>query len=222
MAKLGAVLQKLDQSQLPVHVTPVARQMVEGIATAVSFPTNFTLRQLLNPALTNRVLKMMGELGRPFAPLFHNTVSPTIVRGGEKINVIPSEIVCELDGRLLPGFSADDMLRELHDLLGHDLKIEVTRFEAGPPEPNMAQFEMLSDILREVDLQGQPVPLLLTAVTDARFFAQLGIQTYGFLPLQLPDDFRFGETIHAANERVPVEAITFGTNAIFQALQRFS
>ncbi len=222
MAKLATVLHTLDQNQLPVHVTPVARQMVEGIATAVSFPANITLRQLLNPALTNMVLKVMGEQGRTFSPLFHNTVSPTIVRGGEKINVIPSEIVVDLDGRLLPGFSADDMLRELHDLLGHDLQIEVTRFEPGPPQPNMSQFDMLADIMREADPQGQPIPLLLTAVTDARHFAQLGIQTYGFLPLQLPEGFRFNETIHAANERVPVAAITFGTNAIFQALQRFT
>ena len=66
-----------------------------------------------------------------------------------------------------------------------------------------------------------PLPLLLSGVTDARFFSRLGIQTYGFLPMQLPADFNFSQTIHAANERVPVESMTFGTDAIYTALQRF-
>jgi acetylornithine deacetylase/succinyl-diaminopimelate desuccinylase-like protein len=58
-------------------------------------------------------------------------------------------------------------------------------------------------------------------VTDARFFSRLGIQTYGFTPLRLPEDFNFIRTIHAADERVPVEAIDFGVRAISSALQKF-
>ncbi len=62
----------------------------------------------------------------------------------------------------------------------------------------------------------------MPGVTDARFFSKLGIQTYGFTPLQLPDDFSFVGTIHAADERVPVKALDFGMKAIYEAIQRFS
>jgi acetylornithine deacetylase/succinyl-diaminopimelate desuccinylase-like protein len=61
----------------------------------------------------------------------------------------------------------------------------------------------------------------MMGVTDARFFSQLGIQTYGFTPMQLPTDFKFTELAHAANERIPVEAMDFGTQAIFDVLKRF-
>lgn len=81
-------------------------------------------------------------------------------------------------------------------------------------------FHALAGILREADPEGIPVPLLLAGVTDARFFSRLGIQTYGFLPMPLPVDFKFTETIHAANERIPVEALEFGTQAILKALER--
>jgi acetylornithine deacetylase/succinyl-diaminopimelate desuccinylase-like protein len=37
----------------------------------------------------------------------------------------------------------------------------------------------------------------------------------------LPDDFNFVATIHAADERVPVEALDFGTQAVYQAIQKF-
>jgi acetylornithine deacetylase/succinyl-diaminopimelate desuccinylase-like protein len=61
----------------------------------------------------------------------------------------------------------------------------------------------------------------LPAVTDARFFAQLGIQTYGFLPMKLPQGFDFSSTVHAADERVPAEAVEFGANAVYQGLLKF-
>jgi acetylornithine deacetylase/succinyl-diaminopimelate desuccinylase-like protein len=59
----------------------------------------------------------------------------------------------------------------------------------------------------------------LSAVTDARFFSRLGIQTYGFLPMQLPQGFDFSRTIHAADERLPVDAVEFGASAILKVIR---
>ena len=86
----------------------------------------------------------------------------------------------------------------------------------------MAGFPLLEAILREADPQAAVVPLLLPGATDARFFARLGIQTYGFLPLLLPADFDFIPTIHGADERVPAEALEFATRCLFELLRRFS
>jgi len=98
----------------------------------------------------------------------------------------------------------------------------VVRHDPGPAEPNMGLFDTLSGILREADPEGIPVPLLLSGVTDARFFSRLGIQTYGFLPMTLPENFNFTNIIHSANERVPAAAIEFGAQAMYEALKRFS
>ena len=65
------------------------------------------------------------------------------------------------------------------------------------------------------------MPLLLPAVSDGRFFSRLGIQTYGFLPMQLPPEMRFTELIHAEDERIPVESLEFGTTALRRLLERF-
>jgi acetylornithine deacetylase/succinyl-diaminopimelate desuccinylase-like protein len=85
----------------------------------------------------------------------------------------------------------------------------------------MGLFKTLSGILQEADPEGVPIPLLLSGVTDGRFFSRLGIQTYGFLPMQLPEDFNFTQTIHAADERIPAIAVEFGTNSIYQLLECF-
>ena len=85
----------------------------------------------------------------------------------------------------------------------------------------MGLFDCLSGIFREADPGGVSVPLLLPTATDGRFFARLGIQTYGFLPMKLPPYFAFWQCTHEADERIPVDAMAFGTDAIYKLLQRF-
>jgi acetylornithine deacetylase/succinyl-diaminopimelate desuccinylase-like protein len=221
MAKLARCLQKLDRHRLPVHVTPPARQMIEGMSSALPPLHRIMIRQLLNPALTNRVLDLLGPQGALLDPLLHNTVSPTILHASDKCNVIPSQVTVELDGRLLPGYTPDDLEAELSQLLGDEVEFSVVLYEPGPPEADMGLFDTLSDILREADPEGMPVPLLLSAVTDARLFARLGIQTYGFTPMKLPPGFDFWGFFHAADERIPIEALNFGADAIYRLLQRF-
>jgi acetylornithine deacetylase/succinyl-diaminopimelate desuccinylase-like protein len=148
-------------------------------------------------------------------------VSATILHGADKINVIPAEVSVELDGRLLPGYDPDDMIAELRQIIGRDVELEVIRHDPGPAEPDMGLFDTLTEILREADPDGIPVPLLLSGTTDGRLFSRLGIQTYGFLPMRLPEDFNFIRTVHAADERIPTETVGFGANAIYRLLQRF-
>jgi acetylornithine deacetylase/succinyl-diaminopimelate desuccinylase-like protein len=58
---------------------------------------------------------------------------------------------------------------------------------------------------------------LFPAITDARFFSRLGIQTYGILQMKLHAGFNFSQTIHAADERIPAGALSFGADAIDKA-----
>ena len=221
MAKLAKLLQSLDQQRLPVHVTPIAHQMLESIATAVPSPLNTAFLQLLDTALTDAVLDQFGSEGSIFDAMLHNTVNATVVQGGEKINVIPGEIILKLDGRLLPGYNFDDMVAELRPIIGDDIELELIRYDPGPIKPDMGLFEMLAGILRKADTDAIPVPILAGATTDARLFARLGIQTYGFTPMNLPEEFIFSNLLHAADERIPVESVNFGANAVYDALQLY-
>jgi acetylornithine deacetylase/succinyl-diaminopimelate desuccinylase-like protein len=221
MARLARFLQQLDQHRLPVHVTPVARMMFEAMASALGGANGLIVRQLANPALADGVLSLLGKRARLFDPLLHNTVSPTVLHGSNKINVIPSEVSVELDGRLLPGYQPADLMGELRQIAGNEVELELIRHDPGPTDPDMGLFDRLGGIVREADPSGVPVPVLLSGITDGRFFSKLGIQTYGFLPMLLPESFNFMQTIHGANERIPVEALDFGAKAIYKTLQRF-
>jgi acetylornithine deacetylase/succinyl-diaminopimelate desuccinylase-like protein len=222
MAKLARLLSTLDARRLPVHVTAIPRSMIEAVAAALPAGGRELADGLLDPQRTDATLDMIGEAGRMLDPMFHNTVNATVVRGGSEVNVIPGELQLQFDGRLLPGQTADDLFRELRELAdGDDLELEVMSYEPGSDRADMSLMPLLSDVLTAADPDAVPLPMLMPGVTDGRFFARLGIQTYGFLPMRLPAEMKFTSLIHAADERVPAQEIGWGTDRICEVLTRY-
>ncbi|TQS40915.1 M20/M25/M40 family metallo-hydrolase [Cryptosporangium phraense] len=221
-ARLATVLRTLDRQHLPVHVTPVVRTMISAMAAELPAPAAQAARLLLRPALTDRLLGAAGETGLTLAPLFHHTATPNIVSAsGGAINVRPTEAVLDLDGRLLPGFRPQDFLAELHAFLGDDVELSVVRHDPVELEPNLGLFDTLASVLRDHDPLAKPVPMLMPASTDGRFFARLGIQTYGFTPMTLPASMTFTKLVHGVDERIPASAVEFGTACVTSLLERF-
>ena len=87
--------------------------------------------------------------------------------------------------------------------------------------PVVSLFNTLSDILREKEPDCVPVPIIISASTDARLMSKLGIQTYGYLPIDLPQGFNFMKYVHAADERIPVASMYSGSDAIYQVISRY-
>lgn len=220
-AKLAALLSALDRRRLPVHITPVVRRMLSSMADALPLPQRAALRPLLAPRLTNGVVRLLGTDADDLDPLLRNTAAVVAVRGGEPGNVIPSEIVVDLDGRLLPGQTARDLVGELEQLVPRVASYEIVSEEPSQRvEPDLELLPLLADALRRQDPHGTPFPLVAPGATDARFFGELGIQTYGFLPMRLPPEITTN-LIHAPNERVPADAIDFGVRALVDVLERY-
>jgi acetylornithine deacetylase/succinyl-diaminopimelate desuccinylase-like protein len=221
MRKLGDLLRTLDRKQPPVHIIPLVREWFEAMAAELPRTPALLLRRLLDPRTADLAARALGARGRQLSRVIRNTASPTIVHGGDKVNVIPSEIELQIDGRILPGQTPDDLIRELHELVGNDVEFEVIRHDPGPPDPDLSFYEPLAQIVRELHPGSVPVPMLQAGVTDARFLSRAGVQTYGYLPLKLPEGFEPFPLVHNADERVPADALAFGVEAITQAIARY-
>ncbi len=222
MAKLGRILIDLDRRRLPVHLTAPTRLMVEALAEHTTGTTRAALRRLSDERTAGAAMSVLRSQLRMFEPMFRNTVSPTVVSGGDKHNVIPAEVTLGLDGRMLPGMTVETFTSELRKIVGADCRIRtITDGAATPAEPDLGLFPLLSEIIVSQAPDAVPIPFLLPAVTDGRWFAQLGIQPYGFTPITLPEGFDFQRTVHAADERLPIEALTFGAEAMYSLLSRY-
>ena len=187
--------------------------MLDEMADAVGSPADRLVRALKREKAAGPILRALGDRGEAIAPMLRNTATVTHLAAGDPgaINVVPASAEANLDCRVLPGYGAEDLLAELRPLLAPGVRAEVTLFEANDPAVDWSLYPLLAGLLRDADPSGHPVPMLLAGVTDGRHFARLGIQHHGFLPMQLPPELRFQSLLHAADERVPVAALDFGT-----------
>lgn len=222
MGQLGYVLQRLDKKYMPCHVVPQVKVMLSELAAASKAPYKIIFKSLMNPCTSNQTLKLLKGKGRFFEPLLHNTATPTIVRGGEKINVVPENITLEFDGRILPGYGPDNLKDEMKTLLGKEVDTEIINFVKGPDRLDMGLYRFLGDILKQKDREGTPIPFVVSGVTDARHFSKLDIQTYGFTPMCFENGVDYTKLIHSANERIPLKALEFGEDAIYRLLTGYS
>ncbi len=224
--KLGRALSTLAGARLPQHNTPVMNAFVKTVAALQPLPDRLVFPRLLNkrlaPLLLDRVLPS-GTTTRLFDALLHNTVSPTVLRGGDKTNVIPDEVSCELDGRLLPGQTAADLCRELRELLGDELELEVLH-EAPATINDPVDSPVWRAIQRAVGRRGERalplVPTMIPGFTDGSQFSRLGARWYGFSPvwLDLSTGMTFGELFHGYDERIPEDGFHWGVELLWEVV----
>ena len=141
------------------------------------------------------------------ANLFVDTVQVTVLRGGERINVIPEKAWARLDIRLLPDTDSAAFLAEVKRLLGagFDVKVLVT---APPAAPSPASGRLWEAFKRTLGSEGPVVPAFIPGFTDSRFFRERGIPAYGVSPFKLAPGDSAG--IHGPDERIPVAELDRG------------
>lgn len=216
-ARLAALL---GSRRLPQHNVEAVTRFVDRLAPRLKFPKNVVFKMLLNPSLSgfllDRVFPDKG-LAAAFSAMLHNTANPTVLRAGEKTNVIPSTASFEVDGRLLPGFSTEDYIKEIRALIGEEPEIEVikelTPTQAPADDPIMALMEKA---ITRRDPGAVVLPNLVTGFTDATHWKKLGMKCYGFSPLRLPPDTSFKSLFHGHDERIPLEGFRFGLEVLFE------
>jgi acetylornithine deacetylase/succinyl-diaminopimelate desuccinylase-like protein len=227
MAIAGRVLERLTSQRLPLHVLPIVERFIRAIAQEQP-----ELLGLLDTQRAANVLAEMGADGRMYEAITHNTAVPTVIQGGSKSNVIPGSVTITVDGRTLPGQSAEEFVNEVRDVLQDELAhltIEPRTWSGQsaslggrPPvyeAPTDAFFDKLGAIVEELEPGARPVPYLVSGGTDARHFARLGTRCYGFAPVRLRRDMAFWTLFHSADERIPLDGLRFGLQAVYRAVE---
>lgn len=205
VVRLVRALARLSAHEFPVTLTATTRAMIDEIAAALGVPVGDDRAA---------VVPHLGAATALLDPVLRTSATPTVLRAGEKANVVPGEASAVVDVRLLPG-SGDEVVREIASILGDDVSIRaVNADEPLESDHRSAIFAAMSAALTAEDPDGRPVPLLVSGGTDAKSFARLGIAGYGFTPFRGPDGFDYLRRIHGVDEHIPVEALAFGVRAL--------
>ncbi|HEU4361153.1 MAG TPA: M20/M25/M40 family metallo-hydrolase, partial [Mycobacterium sp.] len=199
---------RLGRHQFPLVLTDT----VVAFLAAVSDETGHAIDPD-SPDLEGMVDKL-GPIARIVKATLRDTVNPTMLHAGYKANVVPATAEAVVDCRVLPGRKAA-FEAEVDELIGP----EVTREWISDQPSYETGFDgdlvdAMNAALLAQDPEARTVPYMMSGGTDAKSFARLGIRCFGFIPLRLPPELDFAALFHGVDERVPVDALKFGTRVL--------
>jgi acetylornithine deacetylase/succinyl-diaminopimelate desuccinylase-like protein len=211
--RLARAITRIGEYHEPLMLSDITRQFLASLSTV--WPEQ-GMRAAMADATSEdaeRVDRGMAELRRIPAldAVLRNGISPTLISGGIKSNVIPTEAECTLNIRTLPGESIDDDLVRLAAVVS-DPHVTFEVRSSGRPgpasSPSSSAFAAIRDAVSRMDPAIVTVPYLSTGATDSAAVRSAGTECYGLLPFPLTQEDE--SRMHGHDERVGVEAVGFG------------
>ena len=212
VTELAEAIARIGRHEWPVRETEAAFAFARAACEALGVD--------FDPADPAAVLAKLGPIARMVGATMTNTANPTMLSAGYKVNVIPQVAHAQVDGRFLPGHE-DEFFREIDALAGPGVQRDAVHQDVALETTFDGDLvDAMHAALAAEDPEGRMVPYCLSGGTDAKSFSRLGIRCFGFTPLRLPPDLDFAGMFHGVDERVPVEALRFGTRVLDNFLDR--
>ncbi|WAC65935.1 M20/M25/M40 family metallo-hydrolase [Agrococcus sp. SL85] len=204
VTKLARAVAAVGEHEFPVELTDTTRELVAGIARLLD----------MDDADPDAVAERTGSIARFLRSSLRHTANPTMLEAGYKHNVIPSVAEARIDVRPLPG-REQEALDAIRALVGDDIEVELVHGDVGLEQPfDTALVQAMAASLGRHDPEAPVLPYMLSGGTDNKALSELGIAGYGFAPLRLTPDLDFAAMFHGVDERVPLDALDFGTDVL--------
>ncbi|MDM0023737.1 M20 family peptidase [Variovorax saccharolyticus] len=203
IGSMSAALARLEATPMPGGIQGVAAQMFGTLAPEMSGLNRVMLSNLW---LTGPLVQGQLEKSPSSNAMLRTTTALTIVRAGNKDNVLPGRAEAAVNFRILPGDSIDSVEKHLKSALGNDA-IQVKRYpgnsEPSPVSPtDSTGYRSIEHAVRQSFPDAVVAPGLMTAATDSRHFSLISDAVYRFSPFRVKaeDLPRF----HGNNERLSI------------------
>jgi acetylornithine deacetylase/succinyl-diaminopimelate desuccinylase-like protein len=206
VTELAEALGRLGRHEWPTRLIPSVQAFLEGACDALGIE--------FMPNDPGQALGKIGSVSRVIGATLRNTVNPTVLRAGYKVNVVPQTATAEVDGRFLPGYE-EEFFAELDGVLGPGVTREIIHSDiALETTPDGDLYTAMTSALVAEDPAARVIPYCLSGGTDAKSFSRLGLRCFGFTPLRLAPDLDFSGMFHGVDERVPLDGLRFGVRVL--------
>ncbi|WP_368496134.1 M20/M25/M40 family metallo-hydrolase [Herbiconiux sp. A18JL235] len=213
VTRLARAVAAIGSREWPLHLTATTRQLLDRVAGILGKDP-----QVLSP---DELAIATGTASRFISATLRTTANPTGLTAGYKHNVIPDRAEAMIDVRVLPGEEAA-VMAEIREIVGPDIEIVVSHEDIGLETTFDGELvDTMVACLQERDPGAEVLPYLLSGGTDNKALSLLGIRGFGFAPLQLPPTLDFPAMFHGVDERVPIDALGFGTDVLTELLLRY-
>ncbi len=216
---LAAAVAKAGTFEMPVHLDANAIAFFHGLARISSPEDAAVYGKLDDPIAGKAAQEKLKTLNPRYAATLRTTIVPTIINGGFRENVVPSQAEATLDIRVLPQDRIQDVVAALNKVINDDAVKVVPPDSArptSPPSPVTSDlFDAMEETQREMFPGAATLPMLLPATTDAAQLRAKGMYVYGLGGAQTADD---RERVHGNNERIAVPAIGQFSQFVYQTM----
>jgi acetylornithine deacetylase/succinyl-diaminopimelate desuccinylase-like protein len=213
--ELTTALNKLAAYSFPFEMNEVTRTYFKNLAEQETGQSAADIRAVLaTPPDKAAAARLSAEPS--FNSNFRTTCVATRLSGGHANNALAQTAQANVNCRIFPGHSPEEIRHQLIDILGNSKLTVKFVSDAGdvsdtaperkaivPPAPMKEVFEPLARITQAL-WPGTPVtPVMENGASDSIYYAQAGIPCYGYSAIALERD---DDRAHGQDERLPVES----------------
>ena len=210
IAHLSAAVAKVSAWETPLNLNETTRTYFERLATISPADHAARYRALLNPKPPAAVERYLAANEPQRYSMLRTSISPTMIKGGFRANVIPSEAEATLDIRMTPGEDVGKFFEAMAKVIGDpSVKIvpNAAKRPAGPPSSlNTDMFRALETVTKRMYPGAATLPIMMTGASDMAQLRVKGMQCYGVGPETTEEEFAV-HGWHSDVERATVSSI---------------
>jgi len=221
---LAAAIEKLGTYQVPAQPSTITLRYFEQLAKIEDDEIAKWMRALETPGRADLAVKHISDESPMWNSMLRDTIAPTMLQAGVRVNVVPSEATANLNIRMLPGHSIEELMGQFTKIVNDPqikFKLAPDSGENAPPSDLTTPLFQTIERLTPQDFPGAiTVPLLGTGATDSSSLRLHKVQAYGLEPFPMIEDD--SSRVHGDNERIPVDGFHKGVVFLYHVVSDFA
>src|ERR1700680_4777432 len=221
---LAGAIEKLGTYQVPAQPSTITLRYFEQLAKVEGDEIAKWMRALEQPGRADLAAKHISDESPMWNSMLRDTIAPTMLQAGVRVNVVPSEATANLNIRMLPGHSIEELMGQFTKIVNDpQIKFQLApdSGENAPPSDLKSRLFQTIERLTPQDFPGAiTVPLLGTGATDSSSLRLHKVQAYGLESFPLIESD--GSRVHADDERIPVDSFHKGVVFLYHVVSDFA
>jgi len=221
---LAAAIQKLGTYQVPAQPSTITLRYFEQLAKIENDDIAKWMRALEQPERTDLAVRHLADESPMWNSMLRDTIAPTMLQAGVRVNVVPSEATANLNVRMLPGHSIEELMGQFVKIVNDpQIKFQLAP-DAGENAPPSDLKSPLFQTIERITPQEFPgaitVPLMGTGATDSASLRLHKVQAYGLEPFPMLEND--SSRVHADDERIPIDGFHKGVVFLYHVVSDFA
>ncbi len=221
---LAAAIEKLGTFQVPAQPSTITLRYFEQLSKIEDDEIAKWMRALEQPGRADLAVKHISDESPMWNSMLRDTIAPTMLQAGVRVNVVPSDATANLNIRMLPGHSIEELMGQFAKIVNDpQIKFQLApdSGENAPPSDLTTSLYQTIERLTPQDFPGAiTVPLLGTGATDSASLRLHKVQAYGLEPFPMIESD--SSRVHGDDERIPVDSFHKGVVFLYHVVSDFA